>query len=87
MPIRCLGRSYGGFRHHEQIPRGGLTSYQSHWVNDFTQIAMRIRDRDLVGHAAIRTDPEKTGVTDKPRHGPTDISTIGHYNTCRSRSF
>jgi GrpB-like predicted nucleotidyltransferase (UPF0157 family) len=33
-----------------------LTSYPSHWVNDFTQIAMRIRDRDLVGHAAIHID-------------------------------
>lgn len=31
-----------------------VTSYQSHWVDDFTQIARHIRD--LVGHAAIRID-------------------------------
>jgi len=39
-------------------PRGVLTSYQSHGVNHFTQFALRIRDRDLLGHAAIRMDPE-----------------------------
>ena len=46
-----------------------VTSYQSHWVDEFTQIARHIRD--LVGRAAIRID--HIGSTAVPGLGAKDI--------------
>jgi GrpB-like predicted nucleotidyltransferase (UPF0157 family) len=49
-----------------------VTSYQPHWVDDFTQIARRIRD--LVGRAAIRID--HIGSTAVPGLGAKDVIDI-----------
>ena len=49
-----------------------ITSYQSHWVDEFTQIARHIRD--LVGHAAIRID--HIGSTAVPGLGGKDVIDI-----------
>ena len=49
-----------------------VTSYQPHWVDDFTQIARRIRD--LVGRAAIRID--HIGSTAVPELGAKDVIDI-----------
>ncbi|HSF58768.1 MAG TPA: GrpB family protein [Candidatus Binatia bacterium] len=49
-----------------------VTSYQPHWVDDFTQIARRIRD--LVGHDAIRID--HIGSTAVPGLGAKDVIDI-----------
>jgi len=46
-----------------------VTSYQPHWVDEFTQIARHIRD--LVGHAAIRID--HIGSTAVPELGAKDV--------------
>jgi GrpB-like predicted nucleotidyltransferase (UPF0157 family) len=49
-----------------------VTSYQSHWVDEFTQIARHIRD--VVGHAAIRID--HIGSTAVPGLGAKDVIDI-----------
>jgi GrpB-like predicted nucleotidyltransferase (UPF0157 family) len=49
-----------------------VTSYQPHWVDEFTQIARRIRD--LVGHAAARID--HIGSTAIPGLGAKDVIDI-----------
>lgn len=49
-----------------------VTAYQPHWVDDFTQIARRIRD--LVGHAAVRID--HIGSTAVPGLGAKDVIDI-----------
>jgi len=46
-----------------------VTSYQPHWMDEFTQIARHIRD--LVGHAAIRID--HIGSTAVPELGAKDV--------------
>jgi GrpB-like predicted nucleotidyltransferase (UPF0157 family) len=49
-----------------------VTSYQPHWVDEFTQIARHVRD--LVGRAAIRID--HIGSTAVPRLGAKDVIDI-----------
>ena len=49
-----------------------VTSYQPHWMDEFTQIARHIRD--LVGHAAIRID--HIGSTAVPGLGGKDVIDI-----------
>ena len=49
-----------------------VTSYQPHWVDEFTQIARHIRD--LVGRAAIRID--HIGSTAVPGLGAKDVIDI-----------